>query len=105
MNTSAIVNLPQPIPLTRTYKAWCSISYAGCCEIVYVNNTRRVGGICYNCRPKIYSQWILKRCIRSRQKRIKLLQKKTSYLIMFRCMPDNTGGIGSGIAQTINKFL
>ena len=103
----APVNLLLPSPLTRSYRGGCSISYDNNCnETIYVNNSRRVGGICYNCRSKVYSQWLLKRCIRSRQKRIaRKIQMKTSFLVMFRCMPVNTGGIGSGIAQTVNKFL
>jgi len=101
----ALMNLP-PLPMTRSYRASCSVKYDDhCTKTIYVNNNRRVGGVCYNCRPKVYSQWVVKRCIRSRQKRRKVFQKKTSYLIMFRCMPRNTGSINSGIAQTINKFL
>lgn len=106
MDTIAPVNLLSPLPITRNYRALCSVKYDDNCEVsMYVNNNRRVGGICHNCRSKVYSQWVVKRCIRSRQKRLKALQKKTSYLVMFRCMPDNTGGIGSGVAQTVNKFL
>lgn len=107
MNGTAPINLLFPEPkMTRSYKAWCSVKYDGCFYLAHVSNEKRVGGVCCNCIPKVRSQWLLKRCIRSQQKRImRKNQRKTSFLVTFRCMPNNTGGIGSGIAQTINNFL
>ena len=55
-------DLPKlPLPLVRTYKAWCSF-----CEVnmAYVFNHERKGGICWVCKYHVKAAWQIQRWYR-----------------------------------------